>query len=125
MRSLHTSREICLAEAEPLGKICSEQGQLTVTRVDSDRQHGSEADNVIAPEHSFDLGEVYFIEVSAVAGGLEIHPSDFYIQRVFLGGHYKVRAIAPQFAVDLVADIGGDANHCRGYTYAKCDGGAG
>jgi len=36
-----TSHEICLAETELLGKICSEQSHLAVADVNSQRQHGS------------------------------------------------------------------------------------
>src|SRR5207253_2738054 len=107
-------------------KICSEQRYLpAITGVNSDRQHGSEANNVIAPEHSLDLRQVRLVEVSPVTGWLEIHASNFHVQRIFLWSHYEVRAIAAEFATDLVADIGGHADHGCGYTYAKRDGGAG
>src|SRR5204863_3907636 len=51
--------------------------------------------------------------------------SDFHVQRIFLRGNYEVRTISAEFAVDLVADIGGYTNHGGGYTYAKCDSDAG
>jgi hypothetical protein len=77
------------------------------------------------PENSFDLGQVGFAQECAVGWGLEIDSADFDVKGIFLRSDYQIGADGAQFAVDLVADIGGNTDHGRGDGHAKCDGRAG
>ena len=69
--------------------------------------------------------QVGFVEVAAAAGRLEIDAADLDIDGVFLRSHEQVRAIAAQFAVDLVPDIGGHGNHRSRHRDAEGNGNPG
>src|SRR5580704_16684360 len=76
-----------------------------------DRQHGRKTHDVIAPEHAFDLGQVGFVEVTAIAGRLQVYATDIDVQRVFLRSDNQVGAVGAQFTADLVVNVGRDRDH--------------
>src|SRR5258708_16908099 len=86
------------------------------------RKNGSEGGYVVVPERSLDFWQVSFVKESAIGGRLEIDSANLKIERVFLWSDYEVGADAAQFAINLVADVGGDRNHSRRYRYAQGDG---
>ena len=120
MSDAYASNKIFFAEGEPLREIGSEQGKILRIRIhaDTDRQHRSKTHNVVSPEHSFDFGQVGFVEVRAVARRLEINPADLNIERIFLRSHDQVRAVGAQFAADLVANVGSHGDHRGGHAHA-------
>ena len=73
----------------------------------------------------FDLGQVGFAEEGAVARRLQVHSADFDVERIFLRSDDQVGADGAQFAIDLVADVGGDGDHGRRHGHAQRDSGAG
>ena len=124
MSDAHAGNKIFFAEGESLRKISSEQGKIlriAPIHADTDRQHRSETHNVVSPEHSFDFGQVGFVEVSAVARRLEINPADLNIESIFLRSHDQVRAVGAQFAADLVANVGSHGDHGGGHAHAQSD----
>ena len=67
------------------------------------------------------FGQVGFVEKRAVARRLQVDAAYFHIERVFLRSDDEIRAVAAQFAVDLVADVGGDGDHGGRDRYAQRD----
>src|SRR5580692_2549623 len=111
--------------AQLFGKISSEQADglrgIGISDADVHGQHRGKADDIISPEHPFNLRKIGFFEVSAVARWLEVYASDLNVERVFLGSHDQVRAVGPQFAADLVANVGGDCDHRRSDAHTQGD----
>ncbi len=54
-------------------------------------------------------------------GGFRFYTADFHVERVFLRSDHQVGAVAAQFAVDLVADVGGHRDHGGGHRYTERD----
>ena len=67
------------------------------------------------------FGRSDFVEKRAVARRLQVDAADFHIECVFLRSNDQVGAIAAQFAVDFVADVGGYGDHGGGNGYAQRD----
>ena len=88
------------------------------------RQHGRKADNIVVPESAVNFRQVGFVQKRAIARRLQVNAADFHIERVFLRRDDQIRAVAAQFAVDLVADVGGDGDHSRRDRNAQRDGNA-
>ena len=89
------------------------------------RQHGRDAGNVVVPEDAFNLGQIGFVEEPTLGRRLEVDATHFHVQRVVLWSDEKVGAKGAQFAVYLVADVGGDSNHRRSHSHAQRNGRAG
>ena len=77
------------------------------------------------PEDAFNLGQFGFVEELTFARRLEVDATHFHVERVVLGSDQKVGAKGAQFAVYLVADVGGDGNHRRSHSHAQRNGRAG
>ena len=126
VRDLDSRGEVFFAEGQRLVEIGADESGFFRVRPTAelyrDGQHGREADDVVVPERSANFGQVGFVEEGAVAGRLQIHAADFHVERIFLRRDHEVRAIAAEFAVDLVADVGGDGDHGRRDRYAERDG---
>src|SRR5580692_1102633 len=71
------------------------------------------------PERPLDLRQVGLVQESAVTGRFEVDAANLYIKRVFLRSDEYVRADRAQFAINLVANVGGDRNHRRGHGNAQ------
>src|SRR5438270_8027 len=84
MRYPKSGHEVLFPELNLLGKIGSEQGGIRASKVHANRQHRSEPHDVIAPKHAFDLRQIGFVEISAVAGRLQIHAAEFHVESIFL-----------------------------------------
>ena len=125
----HAGSELFLAQRNLLGEVSAEQGEVFrftfALERDIHRQHGRKASNVVVPESSLDLGQVRFVQKSAVARRLQVDASHLHIQRVFLRSHEQVRADGAQLAIDLVADVGSHRNHRGGHGNTQGDGRAG
>src|ERR1700730_1934814 len=123
MCNANTSCEILFSERELLREICPQQREaLLLAQAYADRQHGSESHDVVAPENAFDFGQISFAEIRTVTGGLQVHATDFDVQRVFLWSHDQVRPVAAQLTADLVADVGCNGDHGGGHTNPEHDG---
>ncbi len=122
MSNAYAGDKLFFAESELLREICSEQSEIlrisVITHADAYWQHGREAHDIVMPERASDLGQVGFIEISAVARRLEINPADLNIEGIFLWSHDQVRAIGAQFATDLVANVGRNGDHRGGHAHA-------
>ena len=126
MGSANSGDKILRSKYYVAGKIRTQQGHILCSaKRDAGRQHGSKAHDIVAPEHAFDFGQVGFVQVSAVAGRLQIDAADLDVQRVFLRGDDQVGAVGAQLAADLVADIGGHGDHGRRHAHAQHDGHSG
>ncbi len=126
MRGANSGNEILLSKYNVPGEIRPQQGHIPCSaKRDAGGQHGSKTHDVVAPEHAFDFGQVGFVQVSAVAGRLQVDAANLDVQRVFLGSDDQVGAVGAQLAADLVADIGGHGDHGGGHSHAQHDGNSG
>ncbi len=71
------------------------------------------------PERAANFREIGLVEKCAVARRLQIDATDFHVQRIFLRSNHQIRAIAAQFAVNFVADVGSNGDHGGGHRYAQ------
>src|SRR5215468_521838 len=108
MCGAHARGELFFAEREFLREVSAKQSRVfgPGSGVDChiNRQHGREAENVVPPERSLNLGQIGFAQEAAIAGRLEVHTADLDIKRVLLWRYQQVGAIGPQLAIDLVPD---------------------
>ncbi len=129
MRRSHPGRELFFAKRNLLREVSAEQGEifrLTVAlQRNVHRQHRRKSGDVVVPESALDFRQVGFVQESAIARRLQVDAANFHVQRIFLGSDQQVRADGAQFAINLVANIGGDRNHRRRHGHAKRDGRAG
>src|SRR5262249_9139235 len=126
MSHAHARRKALFAKTELPGKIRPEQSEILVAvAANAHGQHGREADNIVAPEHAFDFRQIGFVQVGAVARRLKVYPADLNVKSIFLRGYDQVCAVGAQFTANLVANIGGDRDHGRGYSDAQRDRDAG
>jgi len=125
VRDLYSGGKSFFAEGQRFVEISAhESGGFCVgsaTEFYRDGQHGREADDVVVPEGSANFRQVGFVEKCAVAGRLQIHAANFHVERIFLRRDDEVSAIAAEFAIDLVADIGGDRDHGSRDRYPQRD----
>src|SRR5207248_11617959 len=84
MRLLSSGDEVFLPELKLLGEISPDQSRVCACNIHVDRQHRSEAHDVVTPEHAFDLWQIGFVQVSAIARRLKINAANFHVQRHFL-----------------------------------------
>src|SRR5205823_1408171 len=121
VRRLDSGHEVLFSELNMLGKISSEQGRVRASKVYANRQHRSEPHDVIAPEHTFDLRQMGFVEIGSITGWLQIHAADFHVQSIFLRRDDQVGTNRAQFAIDLVANIRGHRDHRGRNAHTKGD----
>ncbi len=76
----------------------------------------------MVPERPTNFRKVCFVEKRAVARRLQVDAANLHVQRVFLGSDEYVGANGAQLAVNLVTNVGGDRDHCRGHSHAQRDG---
>jgi len=125
MRDPYSGGEILLAEVERLIEVGADQrdifGSAAAAEFHGDGQHGREADNVVVPEGAANFRKIGFVEERAVTRGLQVDATDFHVECVLLRSDDQVRAVATQFAVDFVADVGRYGDHSGGDRNAKRD----
>src|ERR1700722_14561322 len=126
MSRSYSRLELFFAKRNLFREISAQQGKVFRLAValqrDVHRQHRRKSRDVVVPEGALNLREISFVQECAIARRLQIDPANFHIQSIFLGSYYQVRADGPQFAIDLVADIGRDPNHGSGDCDAQSDG---
>ncbi len=126
MSGADASGEVLLSKSELPRKIRSQQCDLLLRGQGYIyRQHGRKTHDVVAPEHALDFGQVGLVEVSAIAGRLQVYATDIDVQRVFLRSDDQVGAVGAQFAADLVANVGRDRDHRSRNADSEHDGYAG
>ena len=108
---LRASCELLRSELQCFRKIGSDERDVAPSTFNVHGKLGRESHDVIAPENTFDLWQVGFLQIGAAAGGHEVDTADLHIEIVFLGRDHEVRAVAAKFIADLVADIRSDSNH--------------
>ncbi len=129
MRRPHARVEFFFSKGNFLREVSAEQGRIFRLPIPLQRnihgQHRRKPGDVVVPERPLDPGQVRFVQKSAVARRLQVDAADFHVERVFLRSHNQVCANRAQFAIDLVANVGGNPNHRSSHSNAQGDGRAG
>ena len=77
-------------------------------------QKGSKGENIVSPEHALDAGQLRFTQIRARGCGLQLLITNADVKSSVCRIDDDVGPVAAQLAVDLVAYVDGDGDHCGG-----------